>query len=116
MSSKAAIGAKGEHIAAIYLEKKGYKIIERNYRFKLAEIDLIASIENFIVFVEVKARSSNKFGHPEEAVNAKKARKVIEGAEHYLEAINWKGNIRFDIIAVKLGQEIDIQHFEDAFY
>jgi len=91
-------------------------VAERNYRYKRAEIDLIAQKDECIVFVEVKTRSSNAYGHPEEAVNEKKARKIVEGAEHYVQEKEWAGNIRFDIVAVSLGAEFEIRHFEDAFY
>lgn len=116
MSSKAEIGAKGEQMAERYLESKGYDIVERNYRYKLAEIDLIVRDNNFLVFVEVKTRSNSSFGYPEEAVNDKKAQKVVEGAEYYIEKNSWDGNIRFDIVAINLGKDSDIKHFEDAFY
>lgn len=116
MSKKAVIGAKGEQMAANYLQSKEYSIVERNYRFKRAEIDLIVLKDECIVFVEVKTRSSNVYGHPEEAVNEKKARKIVEGAENYVQEKKWAGNIRFDIVAISLGAESEIRHFEDAFY
>lgn len=116
MSKKAVVGAKGEQKAADYLKSKEYSIVERNYRYKRAEIDLIVLKDECIVFVEVKTRSSNAYGHPEEAVNEKKARKIVEGAEHYVQEKEWTGNIRFDIVAINLGTEIEIRHFEDAFY
>ncbi|MDH5365969.1 MAG: YraN family protein [Cyclobacteriaceae bacterium] len=114
MSDKIKIGAKGEKLAATYLQNKGYKIVTLNYRYKHSEIDIIAQNENIVVFVEVKTRSSKNFGNPEEAVNDKKERKVIEGAENYIFENNWQGRIRFDIIAIDLKTD-EIIHFEDAF-
>jgi len=89
-------------------------VLERNYRFKHAEIDLIIKRENWIIFVEVKTRSSSSFGEPEEFVDSNKARKIFEAAEEYIYSNDWHGHIRFDIVSVKLGEEVEIRHFEDA--
>lgn len=114
MTDKIKSGINGENLAANYLVKNGYSLLERNYRHKHSEIDIIAKKEQIIVFVEVKARNSSSFGNPEEAVNGKKIKKIIEGAENYIYDNNWLGRIRFDIISVDL--KIDkIMHFEDAF-
>ena len=110
-------GDKGEHIAGNYLQKNGYDILERNYRAGKSEIDIICRRNNMLVFVEVKTRTSNKFGHPEAFVNDAKAAKIMEGAEAYMIEINWNGAIRFDIISVlMLLHKTDVRHFEDAFY
>ncbi len=66
------IGDRGEKLAAMYLENRGYMILERNYRFERAEVDIVAFKEHEIVFVEVKLRTSLKFGHPEDAVTEAK--------------------------------------------
>jgi len=114
MTDKIKIGLQGEKMAGAFLIKKGYEIITYNYRFKHSEIDIIASIDNILVFVEVKARSNTSFGNPEEAVNEKKISKIIEGAEHYIFDTDWHGRIRFDIVAVEFSSK-KITHFEDAF-
>ncbi|MBX2944268.1 MAG: YraN family protein [Cyclobacteriaceae bacterium] len=114
MSDKAAIGKKGEDLAAEYLERKGYAVVARNFRFKHAEIDLIVKKNDWLLFVEVKTRSSSAFGEPESFVDGKKGRKIFEAAEEYIFANNWHGHIRFDIISVKLGNPPEIRHFEDA--
>ena len=114
MSLKAQIGAEGEENAANFLVKKGYTLLARNYRHKHAEIDIIASYAQILVFVEVKARKSIKYGHPEMAVDDKKAEKIREGAENYILEKNWLGRIRFDIIAVNTKNN-SIDHFKDAF-
>lgn len=109
-------GQRGEDLAARYLEEKGYRIVARNFRYRRAEIDMIVKKGLLLVFVEVKARSSDTFGHPEEFVDEKKATLIIEAAGHYIEETSWEGSIRFDIISVMLRPQISIRHFEDAFY
>lgn len=110
-------GEKGEEIAANYLEKNKYEIIDRNYRAKKSEIDIICKEGETIVFVEVKTRSSIKFGTPETFVNEAKITKIIEGAEAYMKENDWSGPIRFDIISVMLFKgKHDVTHFKDAFY
>ncbi len=110
-------GNKGEKIAEEYLLKKRYSILAKNYRAGKSEIDLICKIESMLVFVEVKTRSSTKFGQPEEFVNQAKAAKIMEGAEAYMIENNWEGAIRFDIVSVLLqANKSEITHFEDAFY
>lgn len=114
MADKNKIGKQGEDQAASFLEKRGFKIMARNYRYKHAEIDLIVQQDNWLIFVEVKTRSSDAFGEPETFVDYKKGRKIMEAAEEYIHATDWHGHIRFDIISVKLGSAPEIRHFEDA--
>ena len=116
MNDKAITGAKGENLAADFLVQKGFEIVARNYRYKHAEIDLIVRTPKLLVFVEVKTRRSSSFGEPESFVDSKKAAKILEGAEQFIFENNWKGNIRFDIISVKLGATPEVVHFEDAFH
>lgn len=116
MTEHIKTGNLGENLAAKFLQEKGWEIVERGYRYKHAEIDLIVKKENLLVFVEVKTRRSVSFGEPETFVDAKKAAKIFEGAEQYTYEHNWNGNIRFDIVSVKLGEPPEIEHFEDAFH
>jgi putative endonuclease len=117
MNTKAKIGFEGEKAAADYLVSKGFKILCRNFRHRRSEIDIICTNEQFLVFVEVKTKSYTAFGEPEVAVDDKKAAKIMEGAEHYIQETDWKGDVRFDVIAlVKSKGEFTIEHFEDAFY
>ncbi|MCE2734317.1 MAG: YraN family protein [Flammeovirgaceae bacterium] len=116
MTDKKTKGMKAEEDAANFLSAKGYEIVERNYRYKHAEIDIIAKKEKVLVFVEVKSRAQLKFGMPEAAVTGKKAAKIMEGAEAYLIEKKWQGPIRFDVIAITNGTKKEIIHFEDAFY
>jgi putative endonuclease len=113
MSTNISKGRKGEERAIQFMEEKGYKMIAQNYRFKRAEIDLIFQKENLIVFTEVKLRSKVFFGMPEEAVDEKKAERIIDAADNYIYETDWKGDIRFDIIAIYDRKEVC--HFEDAF-
>ena len=121
MQDKQETGKLGESIAATFLQQKGFKIIERNYRQGRAEIDLIALSDKLLLFVEVKTRrGANSFGYPEEAVNQKKAALILNAATHFIETMDWKGDIRFDVIAIHLmlhsNRSPKVVHFEDAFY
>jgi putative endonuclease len=112
--NKIAIGRKGEELAAEFLENKGFTVVAENYRHKKAEIDLIVKKDDWLIFVEVKTRSSAAYGEPEAFVDSKKARMLFSAAEEFIYANNWPGHVRFDVISVKLGKEITIEHFEDA--
>jgi len=117
VSDKIKKGKEGESIAADFLVTKGFEIIERNYRYRRSEIDLIVKKNNWLIFVEVKMRSSDAFGLPEDFVDYKKVKNVITGAEEYTYRQNWQGNVRFDIVSIrerKGGNEV--VHIEDAFY
>lgn len=114
MTEKIKTGNKGEQLAAEFLQRKGFEIVEKNYRFRHAEIDLIIKKEDWIIFIEVKTRTSTAFGEPEEFVGETKTRKMFEAAEEYIYSTDWHGHIRFDIVSVKLGYEVEIEHFEDA--
>ncbi len=116
MSNKIETGNTGENLAADFLQKKGYEIVARNYRYKRAEIDLIVQQKNLLVFVEVKTRTSSSFGEPEAFVDTKKTVKIFEGAGQYIHETNWNGNIRFDIVSVKMDTNQEVVHFEDAFH
>ena len=117
MSDKIKKGKEGEELAADFLKEKGYEIIERNYRHKRSEIDLIVKKNNWLVFVEVKYRTSDAFGYPEEFVDYKKVKNILAGAEEYTYIIDWRGNVRYDIVAVRnINGELEIKHIEDAFY
>lgn len=117
MASHNDTGKKGEELAAKYLEAKGYEIVERNYRWKRYEIDLIVKKEPFLVFVEVKTKTNTTFGFPEDEVTARKAAQVTTAAEEYVYETNWRKEIRFDIVAVVIrGENVEIEHILDGFY
>lgn len=110
-------GKRGEAMAEIELRQKGYKILERNYRHGKSEIDLIATGEGLMVFIEVKTRSSSSFGYPEDFVSKNQQQAIIRAANHYVEEYGWKGDIRFDIVAIVVKQTtMQIEHLKDAFY
>jgi putative endonuclease len=114
MSDKIEIGKEGENMATAYLRQQGFELIARNYRHKRAEIDLIVKRDDWIVFVEVKTRTSSTFGEPEEFVDDQKVKNLYQAAEEYIYSTDWNGHIRFDVISVKLGAVPEIIHFEDA--
>jgi putative endonuclease len=117
MSDKIKKGKKGEDLAADFLSRQGYEIVERNFRYKRSEIDLIVRKENWLIFVEVKMRSSDAFGYPEEFVDYKKAKNIVYGAEQYTYENNYNGNVRYDVVAITMRDGVpDLKHFEDAFY
>lgn len=109
-------GNTGEQFAANYLKKKGYKILERNYKNNIGEIDIIARQKKTIIFVEVKTRSSLQFGNPSEAVNFHKQHKIRQVAQCYIIQKHLEdSDYRFDVLEVILGDEDDINHIEDCF-
>jgi putative endonuclease len=117
MSDKIKMGKEAEDMAADFLKSIGYEIVERNYRYKRSEIDLIVRKDKWLVFVEVKMRSSDAFGYPEEFVDYQKRKNVVYGAEHYTYDHQYNGNMRFDVVAISMRNGVpDIRHFEDAFY
>ncbi|MEG0928225.1 YraN family protein [Chryseobacterium sp.] len=110
-------GKKAEDMAADYLQKNGYKVIARNFRFQKAEIDIIAEKEDLIIIVEVKARSTDAFMLPQEAVTRTKIKSIVTAANHYLEETEKQNEVRFDIISVLPDENKDliIDHITDAF-
>lgn len=117
MTDKIKKGKEAEDMAADFLAQQGYEIVERNYRYKRSEIDLIVRRDNWLIFVEVKMRSSDAFGYPEEFVDYKKAKNIVYGAEQYTYDNNYNGNVRYDVVAISMKNgEPEIRHFEDAFY
>ncbi|WP_299760265.1 YraN family protein [uncultured Pontibacter sp.] len=109
-------GHLGENHAATYLREQGYTILRQNYRYRRAEIDIIAQKEDLLVFVEVKTRSTNRYGYPEEAVNNRKEAMLLSAAEEFILQEEWQYEVRFDIISVTLGSPLAIHHIEDAFH
>ena len=111
------LGLKGEEAAQKLLLKKGYKILERNYRFRKAEVDLIAKKGDQVIFVEVKSRTSKWVAHLADHVTKKKIRLVVEAADHYVTDKKIDLEVRFDIITVlKTKKGLELEHLEDAFY
>ena len=110
-------GLRGEELAREHLVKKGYKIVKTNWRFKRLEVDIIAELDDILVFVEVKSRASSDFGEPELFVTRKKQGFLIEAAHHYLNEHNATQEARFDVISILVnGDRTSITHLESAFY
>lgn len=110
------LGWKGEDIACDHLIKTGYTIITRNWLFDRYEIDIIAEDEEYIIFVEVKTRSNNIWGNPEEAVSEAKIKRIVEAADFYIKYYDIAKSARFDVIAITLSaNSVKIKHFDDAF-
>lgn len=117
MSLSSRFGKEGEQMALRFLQKKGYRILKQNYRYRKAEIDLIAQKDNILAIVEVKFRSSTYFGAPESFVSQKKIQLLIMAADHYVCENDLSVTVRFDIISIlKENNQTLIQHIEDAFY
>lgn len=111
------LGKKAEDLAAEFLLKNGYKILTRNFRYQKAEIDIITEKDSLIVIVEVKARSTDAFNLPQEAVNKRKIKLLVSAADHYLEEFNKNLEVRFDIISVLPDEKgnLSIEHIINAF-
>lgn len=102
--NRRCFGKEGEALAIAYLKKNGYKIIEHNYKSRLGEIDIIGSEGGVLTFIEVKARHTNRFGSPKEAVTQKKKRKLSMVALEYLKKTKQMGHkARFDVVSIQSG-------------
>ncbi len=110
-------GKQSERLAAEFLKRTGYRILETNYRSKVGEIDIIAREKGTIVFVEVKARSSRRFGSPKGAVTPAKQRKISMAALDYLKRSGQDGaSARFDVVAIDTASgKTDIEVVKNAF-
>lgn len=111
------LGKLGEELAVEYLKNDGYEILETNWRFDKAEIDIIAKKDHFLAIVEVKTRSSSDFGLPQDFVKPKKIQLLVKAANEYVEKHELEVNISFDIIAIeKSKHKFNIEHIKEAFY
>lgn len=116
MAEHNELGKTGEELAADYLEKNGYTLLERNWRCRQLEADLIALKDAFLIVAEVKTRTSNYFGDPEIFVDKKKQRNLVKTANAYVQMHQLDLEVRFDIIAVTgKGESARIHHIKDAF-
>ncbi|AUP79210.1 YraN family protein [Flavivirga eckloniae] len=117
MAKHNELGKKGEQLAVDFLLEKGYDIVERNYRFDKAEVDIIAQQKDTLAIIEVKTRSTNDFGNPQDFVKPKQIQRLVKAVDEYVNVNNLEVEVRFDIIAiVKEGTGFNIEHLEDAFY
>jgi putative endonuclease len=116
MSQHNEVGKIGESLAKEFLEKQGYKIIEQNYKTKYAEIDLVASKNRELVFVEVRTKIGENFGTPEDTINKQKLWKVLQNAKSYLAFKNWQEHARIDAICIVLNPNYTVSrltHYEN---
>jgi len=117
MASHNDLGKIGEQLATDYLINKGYDIVERNFIYNKAEIDIIAKKEDILAVVEVKTRNNDYFGDPQEFVTKNKIKLLVKAANEYVISNDLDIEIRFDIIAVlKNNSEEKIEHYKNAFY
>ena len=111
------IGKLGEERAQAYLSSKDYKIRHTNWKSGKLELDIVAELNNTLIVVEVKTRSTDYFEHPEEAIGLKKIKNIVNATHDYIFQFDWLGETRFDIISViPQGQSFRIEHIEDAFW
>ena len=119
-TQRAALGALGERLAAEHLERQGYRILERNFRCRMGELDLIARRGNDLVFVEVKLRKNADFAEAREFVTARKQARILAAAQLWLHVHACEKQPRFDVIEVYApngadASSIRIEHLENAF-
>ncbi len=110
------LGKIGEAEAANYLRKNGFKILHTNWYFQKAELDIVAENEKWVVVVEVKTRTGNSFGNPEDFVSKKQQKLLIKAANQYAEVNGVEKEMRFDIISILVEPKFQLQHIPEAFY
>jgi putative endonuclease len=117
MAEHNELGQLGEDLAVDFLLTNGYEIIDRNWRFQKAEVDIIARKKDVLAVVEVKTRSSLEFGLPQDFVNQKKIQLLVKAINEYVVSKDLDVTVRFDIIAIHYTKtNINIEHIEEAFY
>jgi putative endonuclease len=116
-NQKQILGKEGERIAEMYLRKKGYRLVERNYRCLAGELDLIALDRHVIVFVEVKTRMDDRFGGPFDSVHRRKQQKMVKAAQFFLSQQRLhQREARFDVVGITfVDQKPVIEHIQNAF-
>ena len=111
------LGKLGEQLAIEHLRSKGYQILETNYRFLKAEVDIIALREEILAVVEVKTRSTKVFGNPQDFIKSKQIERIVNAIDHYVQSKQLNVEVRFDVIAViKSSNRLEIQHLESAYF
>ena len=117
MVDKIRYGQQGEDLAAEFLTEEGYDILERNWRFKHNEVDIIARQDDLLIIVEVKTRSGDSWGEPYTAVDIRKQRYLIFAAERYLYGHDLDLEVRFDIISIISDKgRVVLEHIREAFH
>jgi putative endonuclease len=116
MAEHNKLGNEGEKLAIGLLQKKGYEILARNYRYQKAEVDIIALKDHILVAVEVKTRSTPDFGDPQDFLKPAQIKRLVEAVDHFVNSKGFDYEVRFDFIGIiknKLGTRLE--HIEDAF-
>lgn len=118
MATHLDLGRTGETLAKAHLEEKGYEILDENWTHGKLEVDLIAMQKGVIIFIEVKTRTGNGFGEPEDFVDNRKQRLLVDAADEYIYLMNHQGDVRFDIVSVLFDKQNNyvLKHIEDAFW
>ena len=117
MAQHNELGNAGEELAVDFLIKQGYEILERNYRFDKAEVDIIAKLHNILAIIEVKTRSTIDFGNPQDFVKPKQIQRLVKAVDEYVTTNQLDVEVRFDIIAIiREHKDFKIEHLENAFY
>ncbi|MEJ2684428.1 MAG: YraN family protein [Candidatus Sulfobium sp.] len=110
------LGREGEDIALAFFRKKGYRIVEKNFRTVFGEIDIIARDRDVLVFIEVKTRADDSFGSPFEAVDRRKREKIRKVALCFMKKLKKEVPARFDVLSIEsVGADRRIEHIKDAF-
>lgn len=117
MAEHNELGHRGEEEARRFLLKNGYRIVAQNWRYRGYEIDIVAETDDWIVFVEVKTRSSDEFGNPEDFINNRRIKRLTRGGHHFVMKNNISKDWRFDVIAILWDEHgnFSLKHFDDAF-
>jgi putative endonuclease len=117
MAQHNELGKLGEQLAVDFLIKNGYKIKEKNWRFQKAEVDIIAQKENILAIIEVKTRTTDYFGNPQDFITPKKIKLLTTAIDEYVIKNDLDVEVRFDIISVIKNKHVEqLEHFENAFY
>jgi putative endonuclease len=110
-------GIRGENLTVDYLLNQGYELLDKNYRFKKYEIDLVLRDQSTLVVVEVKFRSTDMFCEPWKSVTRKKQQQIIQVANHYVQTKELDYEVRFDVVGIVANENgLQIEHIQDAFY
>lgn len=118
MAQHLELGRRGEQLAKAHLQQSGYTILHENWTHGRAEVDLIARHNDELIFVEVKTRTGNRYGEPEDFVDARKQKLLAKAADEYVYQAGHAGEIRFDIVAILFNPQKDftLTHIKDAFW
>ncbi|MDO3626897.1 YraN family protein [Mucilaginibacter sp. BT774] len=112
------LGRRGENLAKTFLKDLGYEILDENWTHGKAEVDIIAYKDRVIIYTEVKTRTGNGFGEPEDFVDRRKQRLLADAADEYIYLMDRQGEVQFDIISVLFdrNENYTLKHIEDAFW